>query len=65
MLQADISIIEIESFDKYCSSGHLAKDVDGKPIRFFQVNTKTLSGTFCENCLILAQFIKKTKKEIK
>lgn len=64
MLQADITMREIESFDQYCDTGHIAKEINNKPIRFFQVSTKTLTGVYCENCLILANYMRKVKKEI-
>lgn len=65
MLLADITIKETESLDNYCDSGHIAKkDINNNAVRFFHINTPTLTGIYCEQCIVLAQFIRKTKKEM-
>ena len=58
----------VENTSKWCDCGHFAHGtfkIDGKdlPIRFFKVESKTLSGIYCEPCLTIANYIKRLKKD--
>ncbi len=51
----------------WCDCGHYAKGtfkVDGQdlPIRFFKIESPTLSGIYCEPCLVIANYLKDKQK---
>lgn len=69
-IKPDVSFIQVDCPDRKCSSGHIANEMfrrDGKdhpeePTRFFDVVVKNKSmGTFCEPCLIMANYIKQQR----
>lgn len=55
---------------RWCSTGHYAVETFRRegpgtaesPTRFFQVSSETLSGTFCEPCLFIANWLAESKR---
>ncbi len=59
---------QVENTSCWCDTGHFAKGkftIDGQllPIRFFKVESTTLTGIFCEPCLVIANYLKNQKKD--
>ena len=69
---ADIVISETDPpINGLCASGHKAPETFRRegpdspelPTRFFHVHTPTLSGIYCEPCLIIANHTARLKKQ--
>lgn len=76
MLKADLVQEEVDApSGNRCASGHTAPpefrrggpDSPPEPTRFFRVTGQGVSGTYCEPCLMVANYVnaqrKKAKKE--
>lgn len=56
---------------RWCSSGHTTSETfrregpgsEATPTRFFMMSSKDLSGTFCEPCLIVANWMAQLQKK--
>jgi hypothetical protein len=65
----DLTYKQVFSTNLQCSSGHIAPmnfKIDGNeaPTRFFEIHKDTIYlGTFCEPCLIIANYIAKLQKK--
>ncbi len=59
---------QVDNTSRWCDCGHFAHGtfkIDGQdlPIRFFRVESKRLNGIYCEPCLVIANALKKAKKD--
>lgn len=74
MLKADVTYSETSVLDLWCDCGHYApsefrregRDSLPEPTKFFKVSTEKLGsvGTYCEPCLIVANYAARCKKKI-
>lgn len=72
MLDADVVIEQLENHVGYwCDSGHKAPELfrrtgpesPEEPTRFFRVCCSSLTGIYCEPCLIVANHMGRLKKQ--
>lgn len=59
---------QIENTSCWCDCGHFARGtfkIDGEdhPIRFFTIESVTLTGIYCEPCLVIANYLKSQQKK--
>jgi hypothetical protein len=74
MFKADATYAEVTALDLWCDCGHYAKpefrregpDSLPEPTKFFKVSTEKhgVLGTYCEPCLIVANYAAKHKRKI-
>ena len=73
MLEADLIQKETEPpFNNWCASGHCAPKLfrrngpnsPEEPTRFFHITGKGINGTYCEICLIVANYHASQNKKL-